>query len=95
MVAVVVVVIFGLSFARLLKRKAMSLWQSSFTLLFFLVLFTCQRRTFSQRIDKLSCARKPQHTQADKTPGDNGFSIKIMESPPIDYYEPGHDYTSE
>lgn len=44
----------------------------------------------------MTCERRPTHTTAHKTPGDNGFSIKILGLPPTtDFYEPGHDYTGE
>jgi len=60
---------------------------------FLLILLLCQiKNVTSQRIDRISCERKPTHTSALKTPGDNGFSIKILGSPPVTFYKPGHNY---
>lgn len=61
-----------------------------------MILFMCQRSTDSQRINALTCERRPTHTSAHKLSGDNGFSIKILGvAPSADYYEPGHDYTGK
>ena len=39
------------------------------------------------------CRREPVDTIASKTPGDNGFRIKIAGRAPIDRYSPGQVYT--
>ena len=56
------------------------------------VIYLCQSFVTSQRLNPISCERRPTHTSAHKTPGDNGFSIKILGRPPPQYYEPGQDY---
>ena len=74
---------------RPMRAEAMYRW-----ILYSLILCNAwqQRTVTAQRLDKFTCERKPTHTQALKTPGDNGFSIKILGSPPPEYYEPGKDY---
>ncbi|XP_067945663.1 spondin-1-like [Watersipora subatra] len=69
-------------------------WNCSLKMMLgILVLILCQSIADGQRLNKMTCARRPTHTSAHKTPGDNGFSIKILGSSHVDYYEPGHDYT--
>ena len=41
------------------------------------------------------CNRDPPETEASKTPGDNGFRIKIAGRPQPDRYSPGQVYTSK
>ncbi|KAI8791729.1 spondin-1, partial [Biomphalaria glabrata] len=42
---------------------------------------------------KQICERKPIHTTADKTVGDNGFRIIFEGLPGPDTYRPGETYT--
>lgn len=39
------------------------------------------------------CLREPEDTSASKTPGDNGFRIKIAGRPVAEKYTPGQVYT--
>lgn len=41
------------------------------------------------------CKRDPPDTEASKTPGDNGFRIKLAGRPQPERYTPEHVYTSE
>lgn len=50
-----------------------------------------QRVPFHQRI----CERYPRHTTAQRTPGDNGFRVRVLGVPSPDGYIPGEVYTGE
>ena len=41
------------------------------------------------------CSRVPADTHASKTPGDNGFRIKVAGTSAGDHYTPGQVYTGE
>lgn len=41
------------------------------------------------------CNRNPFDVEAAKTPGDNGFRIKIAGRPQPEWYTPGQVYTSK
>jgi len=41
------------------------------------------------------CNRNPFDVEAEKTPGDNGFRIKIAGRPQPEWYIPGQVYTSK
>lgn len=66
--------------------KSSVLGTTTFLLICQIFLATCQR------LDRFSCERRPTHTRAGKTAGDNGFSIKILGSPAPVFYESGKDY---
>ena len=42
-----------------------------------------------------ACSREPPDTEAARTPGDNGFRIKIAGRPQPERYTPGQVYTGE
>lgn len=60
--------------------------------LLLLVVCMCQRVANTQGMNSITCERRPGHTRAHKSPGDNGFSIKILGTPSAEYYTPGEDY---
>lgn len=41
------------------------------------------------------CKRTPIHTTATQKPGDNGFTIRILDLPKNEKYVPGEIYTGE
>ena len=52
-------------------------------------------KTFAEVNSRNLCNRDFDETSAIKTPGDNGFRIKIAGRPPPEKYTPGQVYTGK
>ena len=66
----------------------------SYTVLYFISLLVCVVCSIGANTKDI-CKRDPPTTQASRTPGDNGFRIKIAGKPPPEKYTPGQVYTSK